>query len=133
VCVAELPSAQPLSFKRGVGYREDVILGASGRVILAHLPSPESFVQPERKPFDADAFHARLEKVREQGYEVSRDELIKGAVAVAVPFFVGDDRVIGSLAVFGPGVRVDQAHVLRFAQRLKAEAKQLSQALGQRP
>ena len=31
VCVAELPSPQPLSFRRGVGHRENVTLGASGR------------------------------------------------------------------------------------------------------
>src|ERR1700687_645857 len=36
LCVAEMPSAQPLSFRRGVGYRERLVLGASGRAILAH-------------------------------------------------------------------------------------------------
>ena len=30
VCVAELPSNQPLSFKRGVGYAERIVRGASG-------------------------------------------------------------------------------------------------------
>lgn len=37
VCVAELPSTQPLSFRRGVGYREKLVRGASGRSILAWL------------------------------------------------------------------------------------------------
>ena len=133
LCVAELPSAQPLSFKRGVGHRENVARGASGRVILAHLPSPEGYVpQEDRAPAALAALRRRLEKVRKQGFEVSRDELIKGAVAVAVPVFVGDGQVIGSLAVFGPGVRVDEARVAFFAERLKAESKKLSQALGQR-
>lgn len=133
VYVAELPSAQPLSFKRGVGYRENVARGASGRVILAHLAAPESHVPAEeRESFDLAAFQSRLNKIRERGYEVSRDELIKGAVAVAVPFFLGDGRVMGSLAVFGPGVRVDDARVQHFAKLLKAEAKKLSQALGQK-
>ena len=36
LCVAELPSPQALSFKRGVGYQERIVLGASGQVILAH-------------------------------------------------------------------------------------------------
>jgi len=129
VCVAELPSAQPLSFKRGVGHREDVTRGASGRVILAHLPSPEALVRDDA---ELPALQKRLKKVREQGYEVSRDELIKGAVAVAVPFFLGNGQVIGSLAVFGPGVRVDQERVALFAELLKAEARKLSQALGQK-
>ena len=134
LCVAELPSAQPLSFKRGVGHRENVARGASGRVILAHLASPEAYVQAQQDgaPPDLPALRKRLEKVRKQGFEVSRDELIKGAVAVAVPVFLGDGQVIGSLAVFGPGVRVDEARVSLFVELLKAESKKLSQALGQR-
>lgn len=36
LCIAELPSAQPLSFKRGAGYQERILLGASGRAILAY-------------------------------------------------------------------------------------------------
>jgi len=70
--------------------------------------------------------------VREQGYEVSRDELIKGAVAIAAPVFLGSGQVLGSLAVFGPGVRVDQERVSFFAELLKAESRKLSQALGSR-
>src|SRR5258708_40311537 len=36
LCIAELPSVQPLSFKRGVGYSEAIVLGASRRAILAY-------------------------------------------------------------------------------------------------
>ena len=133
ICVAELASGQPLSFKRGVGYREDVTLGASGRVILAHVPSPETYINRDKaKPTDVVEYLDRLKRIREQGYEISRDELIKGAVAVAVPFFMGDGKVAGSLAVFGPGVRVDGQHVQTFAAMLIVEAAALSQALGQR-
>lgn len=133
VYVAELPSAQPLSFRRGVGHRDDVTRGASGRVILANLPSPEAYMQGRGGVrIDPIVLGKRLKKVREQGYEVSRDELIKGAVAVAVPIFRGSGQVIGSLAVFGPSVRVDQERVQLFVELLKGEAKKLSQALGQR-
>ncbi|MFD0878750.1 IclR family transcriptional regulator [Variovorax dokdonensis] len=133
LCVAELPSVQPLSFKRGVGHREHVAKGASGRVILANLTSPDVYVQDGvDASTDLEKLHKRLQTVREQGYEVSRDELIKGAVAVAVPVFLGDGNVIGSLAVFGPGVRVDEARVKQFVEQLKVESRKLSQALGQR-
>lgn len=132
ICVAELPSAQPLSFKRGLGYREDVTLGASGRAILAHVPTPESYLNKSGEAVNVSAYLDRLQQIREQGYAISRDELIQGAVAVAVPFFLGNDKVMGSLAVFGPGVRVDQARVSVFVTLLKEEARKLSQALGQR-
>lgn len=133
-CVAELPSAQPLSFKRGVGYREHVTAGASGRAILAFAPSPESYLNKEggRHIDDLQEYLRNLERIRQQGYAISREELIKGAVAVAVPFFFGDGKVMGSLAVFGPSVRVDKVRVGEFAALLKEEARKLSQALGQR-
>lgn len=115
VCVAELPSAQPLSFKRGVGYRERLVRGASGRAILAF-----------RRPYPAE-----LSNVRQRGFAVSKDELIQGAVAVAAPFFGAGDQVAGSLGIFGPSVRLASAQVERFGKLLVKEARQLSGALGQ--
>jgi IclR family acetate operon transcriptional repressor len=38
LCLAEMPSPQPLNFKRGVGYTERLAVGASGRAILAFMP-----------------------------------------------------------------------------------------------
>jgi DNA-binding IclR family transcriptional regulator len=116
VCVAEMPSAQPLSFRRGVGYRERLVRGASGRAILAHRrPYPEEFAQ-----------------IRKRGFAVSKDELIQGAVAVAAPFFAGDE-VAGSLGIFGPSARLSPAHVERFGKLLVKEARQLSKRLGKLP
>ena len=37
LCVKEIPSPHPLSFRRGAGYRERLVLGASGRSILAQI------------------------------------------------------------------------------------------------
>ncbi|OGA75651.1 MAG: transcriptional regulator [Burkholderiales bacterium GWF1_66_17] len=130
VCVAELPSAQPLSFKRGVGYSESVVLGASGRAILAFASHPERYLDGVDIG-DSRAYLAGLAQIRQAGYAISRDELIQGAVAVAVPFFAGDTKVMGSLAVFGPSARVDTHRVGFFAELLLAEAKLLSEALGQ--
>jgi DNA-binding IclR family transcriptional regulator len=132
-CVAELPSAQALSFKRGIGYRERLVLGASGRVILAHMGLDEG----ELKAFadglavDLAAFPALLEAARQRGYAMSQDELIQGAVAVAAPFFDGADRVAGSLCIFGPTVRLPAAQVAMAGPLLVQQAARLSAALGQ--
>lgn len=116
LCIAEMPSEQPLSFRRGVGYRERLERGASGRAILAHQP--------------AKRYPAQLQAVRKQGYAVSRDELIKGAVAVAAPFFDVTGKVAGSLGVFGPSARLTDGQVERFGALLARQARQLSAALG---
>jgi IclR family acetate operon transcriptional repressor len=127
VCMAEIPSIQPLSFKRGVGYREKVMVGASGRAILASMSDASRHLAGEQ--VDA-GFEKELARIRERGYAVSKDELIQGAVAVAAPFFHGGDQVAGSLAVFGPSVRLRSAEINDFGTLLVQEAQQLSRVLG---
>jgi len=119
LCIAELPSEHPLSFRRGVGYHERLVLGASGRAILAFQP--------------AKRYPPELKAVRRKGYAVSRDELIQGATAIAAPFFDASGKVAGSLGVFGPTARLTNSHVERFGSLLAREARQLSAALGARP
>jgi IclR family acetate operon transcriptional repressor len=133
LCVAELESPQPLSFKRGVGYREKLILGASGRAILAHTEHTAKDLKVYAKGLDVDLakFPDELARIRERGFAVSKDELLQGAVAVAAPFFDGAARVAGSIAIFGPSVRLPAAQVEKFGKLLAQEAAQLSKALGQ--
>jgi DNA-binding IclR family transcriptional regulator len=132
LCVAELPSPQPLSFKRGVGYRERLVLGASGRAILAHMRHDGEALAAYADGLDIDLkrYPAELAKIRERGFAVSKNELIQGAVAVAAPFFDGADQVAGSIGVFGPTVRLSSERVELLGRLLIAEAARLSQALG---
>lgn len=131
-CIAELPSVQPLSFKRGVGYRERIILGASGRVILAHADLNASDLEEYAQDthINLNNYQAELELIRRRGYATSNEELIKGAVAVAAPFFNSSGQVAGSIAVFGPSVRLNEAHVKELGELLVAEARAMSKALG---
>jgi DNA-binding IclR family transcriptional regulator len=126
VCVAELPSTQALSFKRGTGYRESLALGASGKAILAHLPEGEyASLRAKAK------MHSReLAQIRKRGFAVSKGELIQGAVAVSAPFFDGTGEIIGSMSVFGPRARLSDARISTFAPLLMREARAISQALG---
>lgn len=135
VCVAEMPSRHPLSFKRGVGYRERIALGASGRVILAHMGegAAQAAAEAGALPFDAQRLQAELAQIRERGYAMSRDELIQGAVAVAAPFFDGGGQVVGSLVVFGPAVRIEPERAAQYGALLVGEAAALSARLGYRP
>jgi DNA-binding IclR family transcriptional regulator len=130
VCLAEIASPQPLSFRRGHGYSEDVCKGASGRAILAFLDDPQTYLPDAMNPVFRQAFIQELARVREMGYATSRDELIRGAVAVAAPFFGSNGRVLGSLAVFGPTVRLSQERINAIAAQLVEGARDLSRALG---
>ena len=131
-CVAELPSTQPLSFKRGVGYRENLVRGASGRSILAWLnvDKQDLSVYGAEGTEETKRCTEQLRQIRIEGYATSRDELIQGAVAIAAPFFDSSGRVVGSLGLFGPSARLSEEVVRGYAVLLREEAAQLSAALG---
>ncbi|MBV7485821.1 IclR family transcriptional regulator [Bordetella sp. BOR01] len=132
LCVAELPCPQPLSFKRGVGYSEKIERGASGRAILAF--SGPSGAQLARYSQNLDIEPARLQRdlaqVRKKGYAESHDELIRGATAVAAPFFDQAGMVAGSIGVFGPAVRLDKDRVASLAALVTQASAELSALLG---
>jgi DNA-binding IclR family transcriptional regulator len=130
VCVAELPSPQPLSFKRGVGHREKITLGASGKVVLAFSTEAQRFLSELVAEKNHAAYIQDLAHIRKVGYAVSKEELIKGAVAVAAPFFTGGSKVLGSLAVYGPSARVNQEKIAHIGALLLEECKKLSNAYG---
>lgn len=130
VCAAELPSPQPLSFRRGVGFSEGIDRGASGRAILAFVPDPESFLGPDISRTKRQELMEELARVKRNGYATSENEMIRGASAVAAPFFDREGKPMGALAVFGPTVRMDKNHVKSIAKLLQEQARALSQAIG---
>jgi DNA-binding IclR family transcriptional regulator len=132
VCIAEMPSIQALSFRRGVGYRESLALGASGKAILAHLPAIRHKLESRADGLRIDPKrHAReLALIKDRGFAISKSELIQGAVAVSAPFFNGAGEVAGSLSVFGPSVRVSDAQITKFGKLLVREARAISLVLG---
>lgn len=130
VCIAELPSAQHLSFKLGVGHREKITLGASGRVVLAFSPDAERYVNESVGSKERPHYRDELAKVRADGYSVSKDELIQGAVAIAAPFFTGGGAVGGALVVYGPSARIDDATTRQILPLLLEQAATLSKACG---
>ena len=110
------------------------MLGASGRVILAHMPDGDEKLRlhAAQAHLDANTYVKDLILIRQRGYALSKDELIQGAVAVAAPYFDGSSRVVGSIAVFGPSARLHTAQTEAFGKLLALEAQALSKALGYR-
>ena len=132
LCIAELPSPQPLNFKRGVGYTERIALGASGRAILAFANATPDELRAYLQGINVDLkkFQVDLAATRARGYATSHSELISGAVAVAVPFFDRTGQVAGSVGVFGPEVRLNTSRLKEMAVMLARESAKLSESLG---
>jgi len=104
--------------------------GASGKVVLAFGPpellarTVEGGLAPRtrRTITDPERLVAELERVREQGYAVDRQELVEGYGAVAAPVRVGSE-VIAALTVVAPISRLD---VPAFATAVRRTAGDLS-------
>lgn len=130
VCAAELPSPNPLSFRRGVGFSDSIDRGASGRAILAFVADPEPYLNPNLTKNQRQELLTELTKVKRNGYATSESEIIRGASAVAAPFFGRDGNPAGALAVFGPTVRMDKDRVKSIGKLLQDQALALTRALG---
>jgi DNA-binding IclR family transcriptional regulator len=139
VFVDQLVSSQELKVAIELGRPLSLHVGASGRAILAHLPSatreallskPLEAVTP-RTPVDPRWLRTELERVRENGVATSRGEDQPGAASVAAPVF-GRRGVIGAMSVCGPAYRFIDSAVERFKPPLRAAASRLSRDLGWR-
>ena len=132
LCIAEMQSPQPLSFRRGVGHSEKLVRGASGRAILAYTPLAPGQLEAFAAGTNVDIGWIRdqIAVTRQRGYAMGHNELIQGAYAVAAPFFGSDGAVAGSLGVFGPDVRLTEARVHEFGHYLRGLAQRLTETLG---
>jgi IclR family acetate operon transcriptional repressor len=129
ICVAELPSARPLSSSRKVGHRERITLGASGKLVLALSSDAEHYLAELVATQDQPHYREELAQIRDAGYAVSKDELFQGAVAMAAPSFMGGSKVLGSLADYSPSAHVNESKIAKIVALLLIESKAPSKIL----
>jgi DNA-binding IclR family transcriptional regulator len=132
-CVLELPSPHVLSMARGIGPRDHLAHGISGKVILAFMSEKdiEAVLRTLPKGVHKDAVMAELAAIRRDKFRVSRSEIFDGGVGVAAPYFDNANRVVGSLIVFGPELRFDEERIVKVTKGVLESAAELSSALGQ--
>lgn len=103
----------------GIGKRIPLHATASGKAILAAMPSERVSRIIERTPFEAitdetitktDVLYDGLAQIRERGYAFNCEENLYGLHAVGVPVRGPDGSVIGGLSVSGPSHRFTGEH-----------------------
>lgn len=101
----------PLMSMARPGEHQPLLLGASGRMLMAHMKPDvlEAVLKANVRgtDFDRAAFDREIARFRRQGYAISRGQRVQGLTAIAVPIFDIHDEVKYSLALTGPSVRVD--------------------------
>jgi len=131
----------PLRLQLGAGSRVPMHATAIGKLLLAHLPSRTRKRIMEAAPLvgytdNTLTIPARLEDelktIRREGFATNNEENLLGLIALAVPIYDGDGRVVAGLAVHAPAARMDlngceeQLPLLRsVAAKLQREIAQL--------
>lgn len=131
-CVLEMTSPHILSTTQGIGRNEHVWRGASGKAILAHMgeESAASIMQSLPQGINRRRLSQDLARIREDGFAISRGEVIVGAIAIAAPCFDRSGRVVGSVGVAGPVARLNEEWIRRSTKLVAAGAAEISSALG---
>jgi len=117
----------------------DLHTGASGRAVMAFLPTAERAAIVERTRLvpatehtitRPDELEDVLELVRERGYAFSREERRLGGVGIAAPVFGPGGKVVGEVGVSVPAQRFRAADEARLAVLVKECAAAVTGALG---
>lgn len=112
-CIARVEGPQSVRHHVRIGMRLPLNLGAPGRVILA---------------FSGEA-GAVYEDIRRKGFHVSMGEREAQVSSVAAPVFGLNWRLLGSMCISGPTLRLTESLLTKHAQTVMDAANRLSYAL----
>jgi DNA-binding IclR family transcriptional regulator len=136
LCTIEIRSRQPLSFAYGVGHTAVTYLGASGKVLLAHMPAEDVGLAAReaaaKASIPAAKLFSELESIRNAGYAISAGEVSPGTVAIAAPVFDRTGTVTGAVSLYGPAVRLSESRSEQLAKKVCRTAAEISDAMGYR-
>lgn len=139
LCIAEIPSPHPLKYTVGIGVSVPLHAGAPGKLLLAYLPASEqaealrhiSFRPLTNKTITGEEqLLQELKVIREQGWATSYGERIEGVSCLAVPVIDRKKRVVASLSILGPYIRLQEEHLMSHLDVLQKAARGISSRLG---
>ncbi|RBP86101.1 IclR family transcriptional regulator [Cytobacillus firmus] len=105
-------SEHQVRFAESVGKRGPLYIGASHKVILAHLPDEvqnriinQGILDNAPQLVSKKPFLETMEFIRQQGWFYTAGETLNDAAAISVPVFDPKKNVLGSISVAGPSYR----------------------------
>jgi DNA-binding IclR family transcriptional regulator len=138
VTLMALPKSQD-SLSRQIGPRVPAYCSGVGKAILAYLP-PDELKEYLRNTklvrhtpttiVDLKLLLQDLEKTRERGYSINREEMIPGVAAMGTPVFSGKRRLAGAISVSHSSKVLLGERCEAFAQELLCTASEIARAMG---
>lgn len=142
VYIDSVDSPQVLKISEPIGLRLPLFIGASNRVILAHLNATlqqtilDTFQWekeiPSLKPISRSYIEQELLIIKNKGYAVTSGEATEGTTGIGAPIFSYENMVIGSLNVAGPSIRFGAENIEKIANLVQKYAGLISDELGYR-
>ncbi|MDX2142051.1 MAG: IclR family transcriptional regulator C-terminal domain-containing protein [Rhodospirillaceae bacterium] len=123
------------SYERGVA--RPMFLGATSKVILAHLPtrtlrsiylSNEKAIRPSLKTGGWKEFNRHLREIRQQGFSLTESEVAKRRLGLAAPI-MRNGQVIGSLSLIADSNGLDKKTFSGFVTHVVEAAAHISRSL----
>lgn len=124
-----------------VGKRTPLYCTSVGKAILAFLPEDERNAIIQKINFhkftdntitDANTLVEELKITRERGYALDNIEHELGVRCVAAPIWDHTGRVLASLSISGPSVRITEDRIPELSQLVLKAAHEISRELGAR-
>lgn len=136
----QVPSPQDLRLVTDMGHRYPLIVGATGRVLLAAM-TPDRLDTVLGQYFDADgkptiavrgnvteaSVRAGVEAARAAGHAESHAEWASGGAGLAVPL-VSPDRTNAALSIYAPDSRLTEEITAEYLNRLHHVADEFARA-----
>ncbi|MDQ3809469.1 MAG: IclR family transcriptional regulator [Chloroflexota bacterium] len=122
-----------------LGTRRPMHCTGLGKAILAFLPEAQQEQVLAAGPFraftphtmtDAMLLRLDLERTRQRGYAIDREEIILGVHCVAVPILNHAGRAVGAISVAGTTPKTEGERFDVLVGRLKAAGEHVSRRLG---
>lgn len=134
MCFCQLESTNPLHTTMSVGTFAPLHCTAAGKTYLIGLSkemldlelNQELTAYTPHTITDPDLLRADIEKIRQQGYCIEREEYQEGVCTVAVPVFKYTGRTIFSLVLSMPVQRAADERLNLMLERMIPMAKELS-------
>ena len=142
VPVARVDGLHELRMSQEVGRRYPAYAGATGKLLLAYLPSDAldeylSRVRLEpltpRTVTSASELKRELEEIRMIGVAITAGERVPEALAMAAPIFSPAGRNEAALTISGVASRATAEQIVEDATLVRATADEISLALGATP
>ena len=133
ICIEKVDSPETVRNFVRVGERNPLHLGASGKILLAHLDKESQRDILRQYGLDEatqDSLLQELDEIRKEGYVVTRGERVPGSFAVAVPIWDHTGQVVAGLTMAGPIQRLGDALLNDTIGKVKQAGMEISERFG---